>query len=91
MKKLPRITNMQSPQGNPVPNQFIINDGNREIFKSYESVIAVIEKGKVTLDESKWNYSNTTGKYRNIFLGETRKETERKIKDKVYKLKNLNA
>jgi hypothetical protein len=33
----------------------------------------------VYLDENKWDYSVTTGKYRNIFLGETRKETQKKI------------
>jgi len=32
----------------------------------------------------------STGKYRNIFLNETKKETEKKIKDGTYVLTNLN-
>ena len=35
-------------------------------------------EGKIELDQKYWNYSNTTGKYRNIFLGETITETKRK-------------
>lgn len=46
--------------------------------------------GKILLDSKKWDYSNTTGKYRNQFLEETRKETEAKIKDGTYKLVDLN-
>ena len=42
------------------------------------------------LDENKWDYSVTTGKYRNIFLNETEKETEAKIKSGEYILSNLN-
>lgn len=86
-----------------VPNQFLITEegrganGNfikRETFQSYESIIAVVIQWKdrtdVELDERYWNYSRTTGKYRNQFLGEDRKETEKKIKEGEYKLVNLN-
>lgn len=73
-----------------VKNQFIIEDGQKIIFQSYESIIAVKERGKVTLDERYWDYSKTTGKYRNLFLGEEKKDTERKIKSGEYKLSNLN-
>jgi hypothetical protein len=31
---------------------------------------------KVYLDSNAWDYSVTTGKYRNQFLGETKRETE---------------
>lgn len=99
-----RVQNMTSPNGNKVANQFIIKEdedrmsGNcTEYFQSYNSIIAKREKFSagerdrhVTLDESKWDYSKTTGKYRNQFLGETKKETERKIKDGTYTLANLN-
>lgn len=83
---------MTSANGNDVPNQFIINDeqGN-EFFQSYSSIIAVRRPGRVVeLDERYWDYSKTTGKYRNMFLGESKKETEAKIKAGVYKLTNLN-
>lgn len=73
-----------------VKNQFIIRDGEKIIFQSYDSVIAIKSKGKVTLDENRWDYSVTTGKYRNQFLGESKTETERKIKAGTYKLADLN-
>jgi hypothetical protein len=45
---------------------------------------------KIYLDQKYWNYSNTTGKYRNIFLGETIKDTRAKIKSGEYILTDLN-
>ena len=87
-----KVENMTSHNGNKVPNQFIITDkkGNR-FFQSYNTIIAKIDsKGNVTLDKEKWDYSYTTSKYRNLFLGEDTKETKEKIKNKIYKLKNLN-
>lgn len=68
------------------------------MFQSYDSNIAMIatECGntgnicRVFLDETYWDYSVTTGKYRNQFLGETKRETERKIRSGEYKLVNLN-
>ena len=85
-----KITNMIGRTGKNVPNQFVVTDGEKTWFQSYNSIIAVIENGKVTLDQKFWNYSKTTGKYRNEFLGETRKETEVKIQSGEYQLKNLN-
>lgn len=85
-----RVENMQSPRGNKVANQFIIRTDDAIYFQSYRSIIAVRTQGKVYLDRYSWGYSVTTGKYRNIFLGETKKETERKIKSGEYILTNLN-
>ena len=42
------------------------------------------------LDINNWDYSPTTSRYRNQFLGENRKETEKKIKSKQYKMVDLN-
>lgn len=86
-----KVENMTSSNGNEVPNQFIITDGNVQYFQSYSSIIARKDQGQISLDEYYWNYSTTTGKYRNMFLGETKKETERKIKEGIYKLENLNT
>jgi len=87
-----KVKNMLSSQGNEVPNQFIITTKNAEYFQSYQSIIVKhdYKTGRTSLDSYYWNYSNTTGKYRNIFLGETKKETERKIKEGIYILTNLN-
>lgn len=73
-------------------NQFSItdNEGNK-FFQSYRSIIVKIDTtGRVFLDSHYWDYSRTTGKYRNQFLGETKKETEQKIKNGTYTLTNLN-
>ena len=84
------VKNLESTNGNKVANQFIIYTDNGRIFQSYDSVIVEIKNSEVTLDEYYWNYSKTTSKYRNIFLGETTKETEAKIKNGTYKLAKLN-
>lgn len=69
-----------------VKNQFIIIDeeNHKTIFQSYDSIIAVIDnKGKITLGKD-WAYSVTTGKYRNQFLRESKKETQAKIDSGEY-------
>lgn len=89
-----RVSNMTSESsGRVIANQFIIEDGSKTYFQSYASIIVLRDydnSGQVTLDERYWNYSMTTGKYRNQFLGEKRPETEAKIKSGEYKLANLN-
>jgi hypothetical protein len=88
-----KVSNMTSSNGNTIANQFEITDENGNLFfQSYNSIIVKIDrKNRITyLDETYWDYSKTTGKYRNMFLGETKKETEQKIKDGIYILTNLN-
>ena len=85
-----KVSNIQGPHG-PVKNQFlIIDDDGTRYFQSYDSIIVRIKDGNVTLDERYWDYSTTTGKYRNIFLGESKAETARNIASGRYTLKNLN-
>jgi hypothetical protein len=100
-----KTENMTSTNGNKVANQFIITDNNgNEFFQSYSSVIVKKQytndfancvnddQGlKIYLDKKYWNYSNTTGKYRNIFLNETIKDTRKKIKSGEYILTDLNG
>lgn len=100
-----KITQMTSPRtGKAVANQIIIKEVTNSIsgnsidaFYSYGKLIA--KRGafvagetyrKVTLDATYWNYSKTTSKYRNEFLGETTKETQAKIDSGEYVLANLN-
>jgi len=75
-----------------VKNQFLIWDENGNcFFQSYQSIIAKNDvNGKIFLDEKFWDYSKTMGKYRNLFLGENKKQTENKIKEGIYRLVNLN-
>ena len=93
-----KVRNMESSRGNKIANQFVITtyeDGQYvEYFQSYRTVIVRKEwlpTGlSYTLDNNAWDYSVTTGKYRNIFLGETKKETQAKIDSGEYKLADLN-
>lgn len=86
-----KVENMTSSRGNVVPNQFIIRDGcGSSYFQSYDTIIAKVNQGKVYLDERAWDYSRTTGKYRNMFLDEDKKTTERKIASGEYELVDLN-
>ena len=98
--------NMRSGRdnGRAIANQFIITEqgrgalGNftkRETFQSYSSVIAIRTCWpdgdiRIELDKNMWDYSSTTGIYRNMFLDESKKETEKKIADGTYKLVALN-
>ena len=80
-----QVKNMTSSSGNKVANQFVITteeQGNKvEYLQSYETIIAkkiydhlgcdVVE---TYLDKRAYNYSVTTSKYRNLFLGVTSKD-----------------
>ena len=71
-------------------NQIVVAENNKKTFFSYGVKIATIENGNVILDAAKWDYSKTTGKYRNQFLGEKKAETQKKINSGEYKLADLN-
>jgi hypothetical protein len=90
-RDIPKIENMRSSNGNDVPNQFKIYTPDGVIFQSYSSIIAIKTfDGKIILDRNKWDFSTTTGKYRNQFLNETKAQTEKKIKSGEYLLDDLN-
>lgn len=85
-------------------NQVVITYANGdEAFYSYGRLIALKESEprymdtfgdspicRTYLNVNAWDYSRTTGKYRNIFLNETKRETEKKIKSGAYILKDLD-
>jgi len=86
-----KVYNMESNKGNKIPNQFELYTNKGRYFQSYQSVITFINNnGQVYLDKQDWDYSATTGKYRNMFLGEGIEETRKKIESGEYKLTNLN-
>jgi hypothetical protein len=91
MQKI-KVENMESSRGNIVANQFIIVTDDGIYFQSYRSIIAFCPTGskKIVLDTNKWDYSRTTGKYRNTFLNENKRETQAKIDSGEYKLADLN-
>lgn len=63
-----RIYSLTNDSGRAVANQFVRDYENGEkVFQSYETDIAHIAMGKVTLTRS-WDYSATTTKYLCVFL-----------------------
>lgn len=91
-----KVENMTNSRGNKVANQFVVEGehyGQEGLFfQSYNSVIAFKPSNgsSITLDRSTWDYSVTTGKYRNLFLGEDKKATQTKINSGEYILTDLN-
>ena len=95
-----KIEQMIGRNGNPIASQFTIETDEGVYFQSYDSIICgktlypqTIEgkQVRVWLDKDYWDYSVTTEKYRNQFLGETKKETEKKIRSGEYKLTRFSA
>ena len=85
-----KVRNITGRSGQPVKNQFIIEDGKSTIFQSYDSIIAKKSGGRTYLDKDRWDYSTTTGKYRNQFLGMNKKQIEQAIEDGAIYLIDLN-
>ena len=92
MSKRIYVENMLSSAGNPVPNQFLITDDFCETFQSYETIIGLKYRstGQIVLDHSAWDYSTTTSKYRNMWLGFDSKAVKAKIASGEITLADLN-
>ena len=98
-----KVQNMVSEKtGKAIANQFIIEQAPYpkakvaprygKMFQSYNSnIVFITYDGNVFLDENYWDYSVTTGKYRNQFLGEGIQETRKKIESGEYILTDLNG
>ena len=73
-----KVRNMKSNSGRSVANQFKIKTDDATYLQSYDSTIAKRMIGVVYLDKYYWDYSVTTSRYRNMFLGETKKKLKLK-------------
>lgn len=63
------VTNLINSNGRAVANQFVITDGAKTTFQSYNSDIVMIDSSKKTLKfGADYKYSRTTMKHRNGFL-----------------------
>lgn len=85
-----KIQNIVNNNGNAVPTQFIISDGNRDIFQSYKTIIAISSDNDIILDNDALNYSRTTSKYLYQFLNKDRKTILKLIKNGTIILRDLN-
>jgi len=92
MAKRISVKNMVSNAGNPVANQFVITDDYCETFQSYETTIGLRYRstGQIVLDDSAWDYSRTTSKYRNMWLGLDSKAVKEKIASGEITFADLN-
>ena len=83
MKDL-RVKNVNN-NGREVSNQFEItykeNNKNYKIFQSYGSIIIKWENDIIVEVGVDWDYSRTTGLYRNILTKTTKKEFEKMLKE----------
>ena len=85
-----KVRNMKSSSGRAVANQFEIETDDATYLQSYDSIIVKRMSGVTYLDDYYWDYSTTTGRYRNMFLGENKGVTQMKIDSGEYILTNLN-
>lgn len=61
-------------------NQVIVEIGpGSYFFQSYQSVVAARIRGKVYVDKGTYDYSRTTSKWRNRFLGMDNAEFNRQL------------
>ena len=82
---------LETKFGNKPQNQEIRYTDKGMLFVSYDTKIVLIpHEGKIQLDSQYWDYSATTGYYRNQVLGEGIAETRKKIESGKYELVNLN-
>ena len=86
-----KVQNFTSPRsGRPVANQFEITHDGVVYFQSYDTIIAKIENGNVTLDINADDYSRTTSKYLNQFLGNNKAERKKLLQSGTYAVQYLN-
>ena len=94
LKGIAKVNNFLSPRSNkPIANQFkIVMQNGLEVFQSYDSIIVLKDKknDEIYLDKDHWNYSQTTSRYRKLYLNEDTKTTKEKIKKGIYILEDLN-
>lgn len=87
-----KVYNMTSYNtGREIANQFIIEHEGKVYFQSYQTIIAMKEAGKITIDINAENYSRTTSKYLYQFLNTNRKNLLQDVKDGRIVRADLNA
>lgn len=65
------------------PNHTVIQTGYGNAFQSYDSIVAFVGDGTVTLGPD-WDYSRTTMKYLGQWLGRNAKEIRQRVADGTY-------
>lgn len=82
--------NMRNDDGNKVLNQFIITDGSRRYFQSYDKLIAMENgHGNVKLSMDYEDMKPKTKHYLKLFLDESADRIQQKIETKTYQITQL--
>lgn len=66
-----KVKNIENSSGRAVANQFVIydEDSQKITFQSYDSEIVTVDRKNQTITiYPEYDYSQTTGKYRNLFF-----------------------
>lgn len=77
-----KVRNLEGGSGRAVVNQFVIEDDNRKVFQSYDSVVAEAKWHTDFCEVSigyDWDYSRTTSKYFKIFLMDEVRFTDKEV------------
>lgn len=78
------VTNLER-NGRSIVNQFLIyyykNGKKYKIYQSYSSMILKWKNGILIEVGLGWDYSKTTGKYRNLMTGMNKKQFEKLLKN----------
>ena len=86
-----RVVQMTNDKGKAIANQMIVMIDGKRYFQSYNAVICEIDDdGNVYLDPKFWDYSRTTSKYLNKFLGLDSGQVRDYLDQGLYQFKNLN-
>ena len=85
------VDNMVGRNGySKVPNQFILKGSKGTAFQSYNTLIAVVSYDNNIYLTKDYNYSTTTSKYCNAFLGMSSKDRDAAIKSGEIKIVELS-
>ena len=88
---------MKRPKAEVVgPNHIVIYVKGGKYLQSYDKIIAFVnepregESRKVYLDKEYWNFSKSTARHRNSFLGLSNSYVNDAVRNNVFIMKNLN-
>lgn len=82
----PKVIPMYSPKGNPVSNQYIIENpqDNSRVFQSYNTTIAKIDRyGNITITPDGIYHSKTTNYYLSQFLNKPMQDIRKDIEEGI--------
>ena len=84
-----KVYNLVNANGNAVVNQFVIEDGNKIYFQSYDSLVAKRDGRVFTLGRD-FDYSRTTSKHLHTFMEDYAQGILYRIKQEIPSYKSFS-